>query len=57
MHAHDVAPKQNPDTEPTSPQDTADYVKAGPGTWQPLGLVIQRVISRLSAVDGGGSTS
>ena len=42
-----VAPQPSSETEPLAPQDAADYVKAGPGSWQPLGLVLHRVIGRL----------
>jgi hypothetical protein len=42
-------------TEPAKPQDTAEYIQAGPGSWQPLGLVIERVIAQLPFDMGGAA--
>ena len=35
-------------TQPPAPQDSATYVECGPGSWRPIGLVIERVLTRLS---------
>ena len=48
-------PRNTPNAEPPAPQDAANYVKAGPGSWQPLGLVIERVLARLPVDIGDAS--
>ena len=51
MPPHDADLKPSPETESPSPEDAAGYVKAGLGTWQPLGLVLQRINGRLLVDD------
>ena len=41
-----------PETEPLAPAFNADYVKVGQGTWQPIGLALQRVIGRIFLDEG-----
>ena len=45
-HKH-LAQKPSAKAEASALQDATDYIKTGPGTWQPLGLVIRRVIGRI----------
>ena len=42
-----VDPQPSTDIEPPAPNEREGYVRRGPGSWQPLGLVIQRVIGRI----------
>ena len=53
----DLAPKSSLTTESPAPQDAADYIKAGPGTWQPLSLVTRRVVGRIRVPGDGEQAS
>ena len=50
-HYDDLARTPSPETEPPAPQDSPEYMRTGPGSWQPLGLVLQRTIGRLHVDD------
>ena len=43
----------SPSIESPEPRDNQKYVQRGPGSWQPLAIVFQRVISSLHVVDAG----
>ena len=57
----EMYPPENPNpstdttTEPPKPRGTAEYIQAGPGSLQPLGLVLERVVAQLPFDMGGAA--
>lgn len=42
-----VALKPRIDPEPPTPQDAGEFVRVGPGSWQHIGAVLERVKGRM----------